>query len=101
MEGNITWAALAYFLGIAATMFGIVSVVWRMASGRIVTLEKSLTDFKLKVSEEYLRSEHLEKFEHRFLAGEARTLAAIEHLTKRIDMFLNKVARGGHGGDDL
>lgn len=84
MQGAITWEAIAYFAALAAAIGG----VWWKIHMRIAQVERALTDYKLEAAERFIRADHLTKMEERIVATEARTLAAIERLTARIDSLI-------------
>lgn len=91
MEGAITYPALAYFLALLVTGGGALAGVWAYIDRRMKALEKDLADYKLHVSEKFIKAGDLEKMEARLVATEARTLAALEQLTKRIDNLITEI----------
>lgn len=84
MEGSITWEALAYAVGIVGAGGGL----WWGLQKRIHAVQQDLNDYKLHSAREFIRNDHLVKMEERLIATEARTLAAIERLTSRIDSLI-------------
>jgi hypothetical protein len=116
MEGAITWQAVAFFIGlllpIGGTMFGVWAYIDRqiktaaaagaarteafatVMTGRIETLEKDISEYKLHVSEKFIKAGDLEKMERRLMDTEARTLAALEQLSKRIDSLISVINDG-------
>jgi hypothetical protein len=96
MDGPITWGAIEYFVAMLVAVSGVCALVWRMFQGAIkaqtTRIEKVETDFaahKMKVAEEYLKIEALERFEGKMLASEARTQEGLRALTNRLDTLLD------------
>lgn len=52
-----------------------------------------LAAFKQTVAEKYIRSDDLNKMEHRLVASEARMMASLESLASRIDALIDRMDR--------
>lgn len=119
MEGAITYPAVAQIFTLLITGGGALVGLWAYidrqikasatASStrsdeiekRVEKAERDLADYKLHVSERFIKAGDLEKMERRLMDTEARTLAALEQLTKRIDSLISEInsnPRRGRGG---
>ena len=102
MDGPITWGAIEYFVAMLVALTGVCTVIWRFFQSQISTLEKrhmarldkiemEFSAHKMKVAEEYLKIEALERFEGKMLASEARTQEGLRALTNRLDTLLDQL----------
>jgi hypothetical protein len=87
MNGAITWDQV---IGLA-TLAGSVGGMWWFLQKQITAGVKALDEYKLYVSEKYIRAENLQKLEERLLASEARMIASIEGLGDRIDRLVDRM----------
>jgi uncharacterized coiled-coil protein SlyX len=98
MDGPVTWGAIEYFVAMLVAVSGVCALVWRLFQGNIKALvtriEKVESEFaahKMKIAEEYLKIEALERFEAKMLASEARTQEGLRALTNRLDTLLDQL----------
>lgn len=87
MTGAITWDQIVGLVTLAST----VGTLWWFLQKQITAGVKALDEYKLLVSERYIRSENLQKLEERLLASEARMIASIEGLGDRIDRLVDRM----------
>lgn len=87
MTGAITWEQLAGFMSLAGT----IGYIWWSFQKQITAGSKALDEYKLHVSERYIKAESLQKLEERLLASEARMIASIEGLGDRIDRLVDRM----------
>lgn len=87
MSGAITWNDILTLLTIAGSVGG----MWWFLQSQITANVKALDEYKLVVSEKYIKSENLQKLEERLLASEARMIASIDSLSDRIDRLVDRL----------
>ncbi|EHK56802.1 hypothetical protein [Allomesorhizobium alhagi] len=87
MTGAITWEQIAGFTALAGSVGGL----WWFLQKQITAGAKALDEYKLYVSDRYIKAESLQKLEERLLASEARMIASIEGLGDRIDRLVDRM----------
>lgn len=87
MSGAITWNDILTLLTIAGSVGG----MWWFLQSQITAGVRALDEYKLLVSEKYIKSESLQKLEERLLASEARMIASIDTLSDRIDRLVDRL----------
>lgn len=87
MTGAITWEQIVALVSLC----GALSYVWWFLQKQITAGAKALDEYKLYVSDRYIKAESLQKLEERLLASEARMIASIEGLGDRIDRLVDRM----------
>lgn len=95
MNGQITWSEAVTVIGFLVMVGGAVGGVWWSLWRRIEQVRASgaheLAGFKVEVAEKFVRFEHLDKIERRFIETETRMVASVGALTDRMDRLIDRM----------
>jgi len=87
MSSAITFEDIKTLIAVIGPLGG----MWWYLQAQITKNRTDLDEYKLLVSEKYIKSENIQKLEERLLASEVRMIASIDSLSDRIDRLVDRL----------